>query len=414
MPWAGHGAQWQTLLAAVIFISSYAVFALGKLPGLRIDRPGMAMIGAVAMFAIGVLTPRTAIEDINFSTLVLLFAMMVIVAHLHQAGFFEWIAATVERRITPPRLLPVLIFTSGILSAIFVNDIICICLAPLVLLLCRRLRLRPVPYLLALATASNIGSVATLTGNPQNMLIASYAGIAYRTYLVRLAPVALAGLLLDWAILRWIYGPAPELQCAGAAEAPAPGAGARPDRAALRITGVVMGGVMAGFLIGFPPALVAAIGAAILLLSSRLDPRQVYADVDWGLLVFFAGLFLIVGGAEQAGLIARLMRFAGHWNLQRPAWFTLLTAGLSNLVNNVPAVMLLKDLAAKFTQPQTGWLLLAMASTLAGNFTITGSVANMIVIEQARGKAEISLREYMRVGVPLTALTLLMGWLWLR
>lgn len=197
MPWAGHGAQWQTLLAAVIFISSYAVFALGKLPGLRIDRPGMAMIGAVAMFAIGVLTPRTAIEDINFSTLVLLFAMMVIVAHLHQAGFFEWIAATVERRITPPRLLPVLIFTSGILSAIFVNDIICICLAPLVLLLCRRLRLRPVPYLLALATASNIGSVATLTGNPQNMLIASYAGIAYRTYLARLAPVALAGLLLD-------------------------------------------------------------------------------------------------------------------------------------------------------------------------------------------------------------------------
>ncbi len=412
MPWASHGAQWQTLLAALIFISSYAVFALGKLPGLRIDRPGMAMIGAVGMFAIGVLTPRAAIADINFSTLVLLFAMMLIVAHLHQAGFFEWIAATVERRIMPRHLLPVLIFTSGILSAILVNDIICLCLAPLVLLLCRRMRLQPVPYLLALVTASNIGSVATLTGNPQNMLIGSYAGIAYRTYLVRLAPVALIGLLLDWAILRWVYGPAPALIFASAPDAPA--AVACPDHAALRITGVVMGGVLAGFLIGFPPALVAAIGAAILLLSSRLDPRQVYADVDWGLLVFFAGLFLIVGGAEQAGLIARLMRFAGHWDLQRPAWFTLLTAGLSNLVNNVPAVMLLKNLAAKFTQPQTGWLLLAMASTLAGNFTITGSVANMIVIEQARGQAEISLGEYMRVGAPLTVLTLLVGWLWLR
>lgn len=412
MPWAGHGSPWQTLLAAIIFISSYAVFALGKLPGLKIDRPGMAMIGAVAMFAIGVLTPRAALADINFSTLVLLFAMMLIVAHLHQAGFFAWIAAIVERRILPRHLLPVLIFTSGILSAIFVNDIICICLAPLVLLLCRRLRLRPVPYLLALATASNIGSVATLTGNPQNMLIGSYAGIAYRTYLARMAPVALVGLLLDWVILRWMYGPAPELQ--GTDDGEAPPSALCPDRSALRITGVVMAGVLAGFLIGFPPALVAAIGAAILLLTGRLDPRQVYADVDWGLLVFFAGLFLIVGGAEQAGLIARLMRFAGHWNLQRPAWFTLLTAGLSNLVNNVPAVMLLKNLPAKFTQPQTGWLLLAMASTLAGNFTITGSVANMIVIEQARGKAEISLGEYMRVGVPLTALTLLLGWLWLR
>jgi Na+/H+ antiporter NhaD/arsenite permease-like protein len=397
------------IAAYAIFLASYLVFAAGKFPWMRIDRPGAAIIGAVLMFAFRILLPEDSLHFIDFSTLVLLFSMMLIVAYLHQAGFFDWITHLIVTRLKPHHLLPTVIFTSGVLSAFFVNDIICLAMVPLVLTATRRLGVRPLPYLLAVATASNIGSVATITGNPQNILIGSFSGIHYLEFMSHLGPVALAGLFLDWAILHFAAKRWGGESLGAEALDPLKAV----DRSKLIKPAIVVAAVLAGFLAGFPPALVGALGAAAMLITRTRDPRQVYEEVDWGLLVFFVGLFLIVGGAEKAGITARLLSFANHWNLQNAGIFTLAVALLSNIVSNVPAVMLIKSAVPGLPDPHVGWLVLAMASTLAGNLTITGSVANIIVVEQARRETKISFWDYFRVGLPVTALTLLVGFLWL-
>jgi len=392
-----------------VFIASYVVFAMGKFPGMKIDRPGAAIIGAVLMFSIGAVRAQDALQFIHFGTVVLLFSMMLVVACLHLAGFFDWITELVVRRLKPHHLLPTVIFLSGLLSAFFVNDIICLVMVPFVLKAARRMGVKAVPYLLAVATASNIGSTATITGNPQNILIGSFSGIGYRDFLWHLGPVALAGLFLDWLVLWWLYfrGRVHDVQAEAAVDA------VPIDHAALLKAGLVAALVLVGFLAGFPPPLVAAVGAAIMLITRTRDPHLVYEEVDWGLLVFFIGLFLIVGGAENAGLTVRLLDFGARFNLQHLGVFTLVTSILSNLVSNVPAVVLLKSLVTRFASPHTAWLTLAMASTLAGNLTITGSVANIIVVERARKEAAIGFLDYFRIGLPVTLLTLLFGWLWL-
>jgi Na+/H+ antiporter NhaD/arsenite permease-like protein len=398
-----------TIATYSVFVASYVVFALGKFPGMKIDRPGAAIIGAVLMFMTGAVRVENSLRLIHFGTIVLLFSMMLVVAYLHLAGFFDWITELVVTRLKPHHLLPTVIFLSGLLSAFFVNDIICLVMVPFVLKVTRRMGIKPVPYLLAVATASNIGSTATITGNPQNILIGSFSGIGYRDFLWHLGPVALAGLFLDWLVLWWLYfrGQIHDVRTEPVVNA------VQIEHAALLKAGIVAALVLAGFLAGFSPAMVASVGAAILLITRTRDPHLVYEEVDWGLLVFFVGLFLIVGGAENAGLTRHLLGFGERFNLQHLGVFTLVTAILSNLVSNVPAVMLLKSLASQFADTHSAWLTLAMASTVAGNLTITGSVANIIVVERAQKEAPISFFDYFRIGLPVTLLTLLFGWLWL-
>ena len=406
--------QWQVIVAWTIFLASYLVFAIGRLPGTKIDRPAMALLGAVLMFVFGVLSPKAAIGSVDFTTLVLLFSMMLIVASLHLAGFFEWITRLAIEHLKPSQLLPGVIFISGILSAFLVNDIVCLMLAPLILGLCRRMQLRPVPYLLALATASNIGSTATITGNPQNILIGSISGIPYRAFLAHLGPIALLGLFVDWGVLHWIHlRNGNGLDRSGTQEPEDERTGREPEMHPAFPT-IVSLGVLAGFLCGFPPALVAATGGAVLLIQRRHSPRAIYGDVDWSLLMLFLGLFLIIGGAEQAGITQQLLGVAERLNLHNWLIFTAVVTLLSNIVSNVPAVMLLKGLMPQFHDPRTAWLMLAMSSTLAGNLTITGSVANIIVVEKARREAHIGFLDYMKIGVPVTLATLAIGLLWLR
>ena len=378
---------------------------------MKIDRPGAAIIGAVLMVAFRAVRPADALRFIDFGTIVLLFSMMLLVAYLHLDGFFDRVTEWLALRIRPRHLLPAIIFLSGTFSAFFVNDIICLMMVPFTLKVARRMGLKPMPYLLAVATASNIGSVATITGNPQNMLIGSFSGIRYRTFLFHLGPIALIGMLFDWLLLWLLHtrGETPSAAPVAVAAAElAPG-----SRGSLLKAGLVILLVLAGFLAGLPPAQVAAVGAALMLMSRRHEPRLVYEEVDWGLLVFFVGLFLIVGGAENVGLTERLLAVGERWDLQHPSTFAIVTAALSNIVSNVPAVMLLKSLVPRFAQPQQGWLMLAMASTLAGNLTITGSVANIIVVERAKPEVRITFGEYLRAGVPITLLTLAFGWLWI-
>ena len=372
----------------------------------------MAVIGAVLMFVFGVLAPPQALASIDFATLVLLFAMMLIVASLHLAGFFHWVSHLVIEHLSPRHLLPGVIFTSGILSAFLVNDVVCLVMAPLVLGICKRMKVKPLPYLLGLATASNIGSAATITGNPQNILIGSVSGISYRDFVAHLGPVALIGLFVDWGLLHLIFlrndtASAQALPDKTAAQN-------RPPETYLAWPLTVTLAVLAGFLLGFSPPLVAAAGGALLLVQRHREPRAVYGDVDWSLLVLFLGLFLILGGAEQAGITRELLAFAERLNLHNPVIFAAVVTLMSNLASNVPTVMLLKGLVPQFQDAHAAWLLLAMSSTLAGNLTITGSVANIIVVEKARAEAHISFVEYMKIGVPVTLITLAISLLWLR
>ncbi|HEY7353240.1 MAG TPA: anion transporter [Terriglobales bacterium] len=401
-------------LAYAIFLASYLVFAIGRFPGTKIDRPAAAVIGAALMFAFRVISPAQGIHSIDFATIVLLASMMLIVSSLHFAGFFEWIATLVVKFVSPSHLLPGVIFTSGILSAFLVNDVVCLMMAPLLLNICRRFSKRPLPYLLALATASNIGSSATITGNPQNILIGSISGIGYRHFLAALAPVAVIGLFIDWLVLHWLYPNREAVVPAASVRSSTPlnnATEADPRRLVLPL--LILALVLTGFLAGVSPPLIAAIGGAILLIRRSTHPEQIYKEIDWPLLVFFIGLFLIIGAAEQAGIAQQMLAVAEHLNLHNSWIFAGVVALLSNVVSNVPAVMLLKDLVPQFHYSSQFWLLLATASTLAGNLTITGSIANIIVVEKARPEVEITFADYLRVGVPVTLATLAIAVFWL-
>jgi Na+/H+ antiporter NhaD/arsenite permease-like protein len=270
-----------------VFIASYIVFALGKFPGMKIDRPGAAIIGAVLMFMIGAVRVENSLQLIHFGTVVLLFSMMLVVAYLHLAGFFDWVTELVVTRLKPHHLLPTVIFLSGLLSAFFVNDIICLVMVPFVLKVAGRMGIKPIPYLLAVATASNIGSTATITGNPQNILIGSFSGIGYGDFLLHLGPVALVGLFLDWFVLWWLFfrGRVHDVRTQ-------PGVNTiQIDDAALLKAGVVAALVLAGFLAGFSPPLVASVGAALLLITRTRDPHLVYQESTGVFWSFSSGCF---------------------------------------------------------------------------------------------------------------------------
>jgi Na+/H+ antiporter NhaD/arsenite permease-like protein len=404
-------------LTWILFSLTYAGLALGKLPGLRIDRAGIALVGAAAFLACGVITLDEATLAIDHETLLLLFAMMIVIAFLRLSGFFERLAAwTLTRVRRPASFLAATIVLSGFLSAFLVNDIVCLAMSPLLLRLTRRLKLNPVPYLIALATAANIGSTATITGNPQNMIIGSMSGISYLEFICRLAPVSLLGLVIDFAVIAWIYrgrltSGVPNDEPAAPARFPSSNGHTWLLRKSLLVTGAAV----ALFFTGLPIALV-ALGAAAILLLGRVRPEKVYSQVDWGLLVMFAGLFVVVHAFE--------LRVVRHWGLEEwgllqdspVALLSVISAGLSNLVSNVPAVLLFKPVipAMPATFQQTAWLALAMSSTLAGNLTVLGSVANLIVVESARRHGlVISFWEFCRPAIPITLLTLALGVAWL-
>jgi Na+/H+ antiporter NhaD/arsenite permease-like protein len=399
----------ERLIALVAFAGTYLGLALGRLPLFRVDRTGVAIIGGALVVVSGLLPWDRAVAAVDAHTLVLLFGMMIVAAYLRLSGFFRLVTyAAVRRAHTPVGLLGLIIVAAGVLSALFVNDVVCLVMAPIVLDLARRLRLPPVPYLVALATAANVGSVATLTGNPQNMLVGSFSGISYRAFLLREAPVALIGLAVVFAVIWLAYRR--RLPPALPAEAiAAPGV---VHRALMIKTVAAVSVMLVAFLAGVPIALVAIGGAAYTLLTRRVNPDKVYREIDWGLLVLFTGLFVVIGGVEASGLTGQILDATAAVGLYRPAVLTVVTAVLSNVVSNVPAVLLFKTVIPTFGEPARAWLLLAMASTLAGNLTILGSVANLIVVEQARGAGiQIGFLEYSRVGVPITVLTLLVGWL---
>ncbi len=394
-----------TTVAGVVFAATYVVLGLGRLPRLRLDRTGAAVVGASLMMALGVVTPARAYRMVDLGTLALLFGMMVIVAHLRLAGFFRWAGVAVARRArTQRQLLAGVIVVAGALSALFVNDTVCLALTPLVLEVADALRIEALPYLLALATAANIGSAATPTGNPQNMLIAVASHIPYARFTWTLAPVALLGLALDYGVIALVHRRALQAPL----EAPA-----RPRvrvHRFLMAKGLVVSAAMLGFFFaGADVSVVALTAAAALLVTRRVKPEKVFRHVDWKLLTLFAGLFVVVGAFREAGLAGRAFEALHAGHVRSVAALTAVAAALSNVVSNVPAVMLFIPLVPRLPDPHRMWLALAMSSTLAGNLTLVGSIANLIVAEGARRRAPVRFGAYLAVGVPVTLLTLAVG-----
>ena len=384
------------------------VVAIGRLPGFRLDRTGAAVVGAAFMTAFHVVTPEQAYTFVDMGTLVLLFGMMVIVGQLRLAGFFRWAGAAVARRArTPHQLLLGLILVAGVLSAVFVNDTICLALTPLVLEVAAATGARATPFLMALATASNIGSVATLTGNPQNMLIGVASHLPYGRFFAGLAPVAVVGLVIDFAVIALVYRRDLAVPFAHQAHPRVKVHGF------LMAKALIASAVMVGFFFaGASLPMVALTAGATLLLTRRVKTEKVFQEVNWSLLTLFAGLFVVVGAARASGLTELVFTWMHASEAHSVPALTALSALLSQLVSNVPAVLLFIPLVPQFPDPQQGWLTLAMASTLAGNLTLVASIANLIVAEGARKTSPLSFGEYLKAGVPVTLLTLAAG-VWL-
>ena len=382
------------------------MMAVGRLPGFRVDRTGAAIIGAALMIGTRVLTVQEAYAAINYDTIMLLFGMMIVVANLRLSGFFTVVSAwVVEHAHRPLVLLSGIVAVAGVFSAFFVNDTMCLVLTPLVLEITGRLGRRPVPYLLAVAMGSNVGSVATVTGNPQNMMIAGFSQLSYRTFAAALAPVALVGLVLTVVVIAVIYRD--EFRARG--DLRPPHRAVRVNRLLLWKSVAVSAGMIAMFFAGWPVPQVAVLAGALLLVTRRIKPEKVYREIDWSLLVMFIGLFIVIAGLEKTPAAADLFAAASRYHLERTAPTTAFAALLSNLVSNVPAVLVFKGFVAQLPDRAHAWLTLAMSSTLAGNLTVLGSVANLIVIERARPEVRIGFWEYAKAGVPLTVLTLAAG-----
>ena len=398
------------ILAIVIFVFTYLLISGRRLKILPLNRPAAALLGTVLMVATGVMTPQQAYAAVDYDTLVLLLGMMLIAAYLYLGGFFDWAADWVLRRAgTPQRLLLFIILTSGVLSALLVNDTVCLMLTPLVVTVMVRGGLPLPPYLLALAMSANIGSVATLVGNPQNMIIGNLSGIPFVRFSAALLLPTVVCLAIQYWVLRIGFR-----RMLSAASITVPEALDRPlDRPLIGLSFGALALVFAGFMAGLNLAWTALAGGALVMVLARRDTHEVLKQVDWHLLVFFAALFVVVEGLNGTGLPDQIHEGVRGWfgtTVTSQAWnFAWFAAVGSNVFSNVPFVLVAGRWISGFAQPELMWKVMALATTFAGNLTILGSVANIIVVESARKHVEIGFWDYARYGIPITVLTLVAG-----
>jgi Na+/H+ antiporter NhaD/arsenite permease-like protein len=401
-----------TTTGFVIFAATYLLIAVQRLPFVRLNRPAASLLGAVAMVVFGVLPLVDAYAAIDFDVLVFLLGLMLIVGYLEVGKFFEWAAEWILRRArTPERLLLGVVVGGGLLSALFVNDTICLVVTPVLLAALGPLRVKPTPYLIGLAMGANVGSVLSVTGNPQNMLVGIWSGTSFGGFLVRMLPVGLGGLAITYGYLRWAFRA--EL--------------AEPFRERLETVPVVLDRplvlkglalfmvAVVGWLAGGSLPLVAiAAGAAMVAVAQR-DPAYAIDRVEWSLLLFFASLFVVMRGFEQTGAVTWIDRHAlamvrDGSPLRAATTVSGVMTVLSNLISNVPAVILWRNAVPNLPDPDRLWRVLAMSSTFAGNLLLIGSMANLIVAERAETRGvRMGFLEYARVGVPVTLLTLAWG-----
>jgi Na+/H+ antiporter NhaD/arsenite permease-like protein len=402
-----------------VFAVVYLGMFLGGLPRLKLDRSGVALLGAIAVIGLSGLPVEDAARAIDLPTIVLLFAFMVVSAQMRLGGFYGAVTRRVGAMpLSRNGLLAALIAVSGALSAVFSNDIVCLAMTPVVARLCLQRGLNPLPFLIGLACAANIGSAATLIGNPQNMLIGSVLQLPFGGYVRQALPPVLIGLVLLWFWLA--YGPGAKAGSPHPSPLPPAGAGvdAEPAFDAWQTTKglLVAGALLLIFLFtDWPRDVAALVGAGVLLLSRRLHSSHVMGLVDWPLLILFMGLFVVNHAFETTGLAAQAVAWLGTQGVHLTDPGPLLVAGavLSNLVSNVPAVMLL--LPHLGGSGEQAGVMLALVTTFAGNLLLVGSIANLIVADLARQQGiVIDWKRHAITGIPVTLLTLAVVWGWMR
>lgn len=433
------------LIALAVFLVTYALISIRRFPKVKVDRPAAALLGAAMMVVLGVVGPGDAIGAINMDILVLLVGMMVLVAGLELCGFFEWVSLRMIRYSRNQfSFLVLTMAVTGTLSALVLNDTIVLLFTPIIIRTCRLLKTNPVPFLVAEAIAANIGSVATVVGNPQNAFIATKAGISFVDFSVRLVPVSIVCMLVAIAILYLIYrkdiekGTAHEFRkrildagwrafqdelVKGDAATTSGIRKLRKRKVGLYslvvITSLTFAGFVASHFIEAPLALIAFLGGVAALfvvpLTTDVKAKEMLGGVDWTIILFFVGLFIVIQGVKDSLLLDEIEDFfPGFGDGETPtiAWLTALSALLSNLVSNVPAVMLLSEMIP-ISQTDL-WIALASSSTLAGNATILGAAANIIVAEKAEGMGvEVNFWKFTLVGFPIAMATLFVSTLML-
>jgi Na+/H+ antiporter NhaD/arsenite permease-like protein len=396
-------------LPAGVFLATYLLIAVESNTASYLDRTAAAFIGAVAMVVTRSLTLDQAYQSIDWNTIIFLLGIMMLVAHFRISGFFDWVAVHIARLArTRLQLLALLVFASGLLSAFFVNDTICLIFTPIVLTVAVRLDLPPMPYIIALATSANIGSSMSVTGNPQNALIGVSGKFSFLGFLGHLAPVGFVGLLLNALLLGLLFRKdlkGQPLQPAGQSfEAPV-------NRLLFSKCVFSAGLVVVLWAMNFSFPLVAASAGALILVIGRVKSEFIHRDIDWTLLLFFASLFVVIRGFENSGAIQIIIQhfqpqLQGNPTSQLWALSGIMLV-LSNLVSNVPAVLVLRPVVLTLKNSHLAWLALASSSTLAGNFTPFSSIANLIVLQQASKKVTITFWDFTRIGIVVTLVTTL-------
>ena len=405
----------QFAAATAVFLLTYVLISLRTVRRFPIERPAVAMLGGALMLLLGVLSPLEAVLAINLDVILLLIGMMVLVSGLEVCGFFDLvssrIAARAKRQLS---FLTWLMIATAALSALVLNDAIALLVTPVVIRSARSLKVNPVPYLVAVAIAANVGSVATEVGNPQNAYIAIRSGIPFLTFTVYLLPVTIVCLAIAIAGVRLAFR--------RDLAAPIAGEVARPivplQRRGLTLTFGVAVVVAAAFLASPHPdwlPLIALIGGSIVLFFlpfvSTVTARSLIAKVDWSIILFFVGLFLLLAGVRASGLSAAIQgAFTSALGGQAGglAWLVGLSSLLSNLISNVPAVLLLAEVVPQGSTQL--WLALAASSTLAGNATILGAACNVIVVQVAsREGVSVTMKDFVKAGLPVTAATLIVS-----
>ena len=385
------------------------VFTVGKSPVFRLDRTGSVLVGSVLIMACGFISFDEAIGFVDFRTIVILFCMMLVVANLKVAGLFECLGAIIIRRVDSARsLLAVIILSTGLMSAVAINDIVCLLFTPVVLLICRQLKISALPHLIAVATSSNVGSAATLLGNPQNILVGSLSGLDLASYLLSVFPIVVLGLLITYIVLAHLYRDSLDKNLQSVQ------VDSLHYHKYLLVKGLlILAGIICGYLAGIDLVILAMTGAALVLLTRRVKPNRLYTSIDFNLLIMFIGLFIVIGAVEHSGLLSKVLQVLPDGLTSSFGFFALLTVILSNIVSNVPAVLLLQSFVPA-EQSSIWWTALALISTLAGNLTLFGSMANLIVVEIAKGEhVHVSAKEYFRAGFPVTVMLLVAAYFWL-
>jgi Na+/H+ antiporter NhaD/arsenite permease-like protein len=402
------------MTALTIFCLAYFGIALGKIPGLVIDRTGVALLGAIAMVVFGVVTPEGAVKSIDLPTILLLYSLMIISAQLRLGGFYTWIAQKIVRFYTHPRrFLLVTMLLSALLSAILANDIVCFAFTPVLALSLIEAGLNPLPFLMGLAVSSNIGSAATIIGNPQNMLIGQTGHLDFAKFFFWCSPPSLLSLFAGYSIILWIYRQKfydkdKKISIEG-----------KPPRQTFdkwqTSKGIFLILVLISLFFSSIPRELSAIGIAGLLLCSRkMKTRDIIGLVDWHLITLFCALFVIIHGVSQGDYLNSVMNRLSNMGLHMHnlSVLTGISVILSNFFSNVPATMLL----IRFLDPlkHSQWYTLAVSSTFAGNLFLLGSIANLIVVEQASNFGiKITFTQHAVVGIPITFVSLLILLAWL-